>query len=228
MGKDVNGNEKNKLLGDARQRRRKEDVSVKQQNHLIQVLKRKKNTKKVADEKILVTLTVPHIVLKNLPVAEPKGVKVGTSPNAAGTSLNVAETSLKNEWFAVPLLLRNVVIRFLLKDDVIPVNLIHQIRRKGKKRKNQEKIQAMKILLNPRTATKKQKRGNGRCQLKTAVLMAKRTVTMIAKSREKRGKRPRRTKRPKKLKSLRRPKNRRKERIPQVKQRRIWRQNFEN
>merc|ERR1712223_2304669 len=53
MGKDVNGNEKNKLLGDARQRRRKEDVSVKQQNHLIQVLKRRKNTKKVAEDKIL-------------------------------------------------------------------------------------------------------------------------------------------------------------------------------
>ena len=66
---------------------------------------------------ISVTLTVLHIVLKNLPVAEPKGVKVGmspnavgTSPNAAETSQNVAETSLKNEWFAVPLLLRNVVI----------------------------------------------------------------------------------------------------------------------
>ena len=67
------------------------------------------------------TLTVPHIVLKNLPVADTKGGMslnaVGTSPNAAGTSLNVAETSQnvartspKNEWFAVPLLLRNVVI----------------------------------------------------------------------------------------------------------------------
>ena len=40
------------ISGDARRRRRKEDVSVKQQNHLIQVLKRKKNTKKVAEEKI--------------------------------------------------------------------------------------------------------------------------------------------------------------------------------
>ena len=59
------------------------------------------------------TLTVPHIVLKNLPVADTKGGMslnaVGTSPNAAGTSQNVARTSPKNEWFAVPLLLRNVV-----------------------------------------------------------------------------------------------------------------------
>merc|ERR1712039_882265 len=142
----------------------------------ILVLRRRKNRKKVGDDGILVTLTVPHIVLKNLPVAEPKGVKVGmspnaaetstnavgTSPNAAETSQNVARTSPKNEWFAVPLLLHNVVIRFLLKDDVIPVNLILQIRRNGKKRKNQEKIQVMKILLNPRTATKKRKSGNGR------------------------------------------------------------------